>query len=67
VELTKHKSAGALDTLGVAYAEAGRFQDAANTAKLAIAAATEAAQNQMAVELRGRLALYEAGRPYREP
>ncbi|MGB7157644.1 MAG: tetratricopeptide repeat protein [Tepidisphaeraceae bacterium] len=56
-----------LDTLAAAYAEAGRFDDAVRTAREALALAEKAGQGELATQLRGRLALYESGKPYREP
>ncbi len=54
-----------IDTLAAAYAEAGNFEKAVNHQESAIAKAEGNAE-----ELRGfrnRLALYRAGKPYRQP
>jgi len=67
VELTGTNNSGALDTLGAASAEAGRFPAAVETARRALAAATAAGQNDLAAQIRSRLELYQAGRAYREP
>ncbi len=63
--LTEHRDANALDTLAAAYAAAGRFADAARTARQALEMVD--AGSEIADEIRTRLALYEAGRPYRTP
>ncbi len=55
-----------LDTLAAAYAEAGRFEEAAATARKAVDLAQGAEKDELAEELEGRLKLYEAGRPYRQ-
>ena len=54
-----------LDTLAAAYAEKAQFADAALTARRAQARATEDKQPSLADEIKGRIALYEAGRPFR--
>jgi Flp pilus assembly protein TadD len=54
-----------LDTLAAAYAEAGRFPEAVETARRALALATEQNQQPLAEALRARIALYEANTPYR--
>jgi tetratricopeptide (TPR) repeat protein len=54
-----------LDTLAAAYAEAGQFEAAAETARRALALA--APENQQQAEaLKARIALYEANKPFRE-
>jgi tetratricopeptide (TPR) repeat protein len=55
-----------LGTLAAAYAEAGRFSDAADAARRALALVPQNDPGQ-AADLREQLALYEAGRPYRDP
>jgi hypothetical protein len=55
-----------LDTLGAAYAEAGRFADALETVRRALDLATQQNIGPLARTLRGRIALYEARIPYRE-
>ena len=57
----------ALDVLAAAYAEAGRFADAAASARRAGDLAREAGDSQLADEIAGRLALYAQGKPYRLP
>jgi tetratricopeptide (TPR) repeat protein len=60
-ELTGSADAGALDTLAVACAAAGRFEEAADWQRKAVELAPEADKE----DYRTRLALYEAGQPYR--
>jgi tetratricopeptide (TPR) repeat protein len=57
---------GYLDTLAVALAEAGRFDDAVRTAQRAIAVADKAGAKGAVEAYRGRLALYEQKKPYHE-
>ena len=64
--LTQRRNPAYLDTLAAAYAEARRFNDAVATAREAAALAGSAGQPQLAAQVRARLALYEAGKPYRE-
>ncbi|MGP8243266.1 MAG: tetratricopeptide repeat protein [Bryobacteraceae bacterium] len=66
VELSGGKDARVLDTLAAAYAEKRQFADAALTARRALARATEANQSALAGEIRARIGLYEAGRPFRD-
>ena len=56
-----------LDTLGAAYAEAGRYADAVNTAERAGALADAARQTNAAARFRSHLELYRQGRACREP
>ncbi|HEY3245066.1 MAG TPA: tetratricopeptide repeat protein [Phycisphaerae bacterium] len=55
-----------LDTLAASYAAAGRFPEAVQTARQAIELASASGQKDLADQIRGRLRLYEAHRPYRE-
>jgi len=55
-----------LDTLAAAYAESGRFAEAAQTARRALDLATQQNQPALAKDLQAQLRLYEAGTPYRE-
>ncbi|MGE5199998.1 MAG: hypothetical protein ACM3H9_10185, partial [Rhodospirillaceae bacterium] len=65
VRLTSRQDPESLDTLAAAYAEAGRFGDAAATAREALAvAARRGAVNR---DLAARLELYTRGQAYREP
>jgi tetratricopeptide (TPR) repeat protein len=65
-ELTEYKQPSILDTLSVAYAAAGRFDEAIKTARKAVSLATSANQPQLAEEIESHLRLFEAGRPYLE-
>src|SRR5262245_26274932 len=55
-----------LDTLAAALASAGRFDAAVATAERAAARADAMRNPALAAAIRERLALYRAGRPYRE-
>jgi tetratricopeptide (TPR) repeat protein len=63
-EATGHKEPTALDTLAVAYAAAGRFPDAIDTASKAVHEATALGRKDVAEQIRVRLHLYEAGKSY---
>jgi arylsulfatase A-like enzyme/Tfp pilus assembly protein PilF len=63
-ELTEHKKPSLLDTLSVAYAAAGRFDDAIATAQEAIELAQSLEQEELAEEIKKHLELYKAGQPY---
>ncbi len=56
-----------LDALAAGYAEAGWFPEALAAARKALELAVKQEQRALAEELRGRIALYEKGRPYRQP
>jgi tetratricopeptide (TPR) repeat protein len=62
--LTDESNGNYLDTLAAAYAEMGRFDDAVRTQQRALAAMDET--SEMRAPLEQRLALYQAGMPYRE-
>jgi len=66
VEISGGKDARVLDTLAAAYAEKGQFTDAALTARRAEARAIEENQPALVEEIKARIALYEAGRAFRE-
>ena len=51
---------------GGSYAEAGRFDEASRTARSAHDRAVRAGDAPAARRIEERLALYDAGRPYRE-
>jgi tetratricopeptide (TPR) repeat protein len=55
-----------LDTLAAAYAEAGWFPEALATARKALELALDQHDQALADAVRARIALYEAGRPYRQ-
>lgn len=63
-ELTDYKDAAILDTLAVAYAAAGRFNDAVRTAEKAINATKAHGQENLASEIQKRIELYKAGHAY---
>ncbi len=56
-----------LSTLAAAYAGAGRFGDAQQSARKAVQMATVAGRQGLVDELTRELRLYEAGLPYQEP
>jgi tetratricopeptide (TPR) repeat protein len=66
VEISGEKDARMLDTLAAAYAEQGQFTDAALTARRALARAARENQPALEDEIRIRIALYEADRPFRD-
>jgi tetratricopeptide (TPR) repeat protein len=65
-ELSAYNDADNLDTLAVAYAAAGKFNDAIMTAEKALNVAKAAGQQNTAREIQNRLELYKVGKPYRE-
>jgi hypothetical protein len=65
--LTSRRDISALDALAAAYASAGRYEDAVATARAAIDLAVAAGLPAVVMQLRQRLDLYQAGRPYRVP
>lgn len=56
----------ALDALASAYAEAGKFNEAIAIAKKAIELALKQGPKGLALVLKKRLQLYQAGRPYHQ-
>jgi hypothetical protein len=63
-KLTGYKEPVMLDTLAIAYAAGGKFDDAVIRAKQAIDAAKAKRQEEMALEIEGRLELYRKGISY---
>ena len=55
-----------LGTLAAAYAEAGRFAEAAQTARRAVNLATQQNNPTLALSIRAKLRLYESGAPFRD-
>jgi Flp pilus assembly protein TadD len=66
-QLTSFQAPDILDTLAVAYASAGRFQEAIQTAKQAVGLAQAANQTELADEISRKLKLYEAGKTGIDP
>jgi len=66
-ELAGDRAPVQLDTLAAAFAEAGRFKEAVETASKAAALADKTGDTDLAKRIRGRLGLYRAGKPFREP
>jgi tetratricopeptide (TPR) repeat protein len=66
VQLSGGKDAQVLDTLAAAYAEKGQFANAALTAHRAQARAAQENQPALAHDIGVRIALYEAGQPFRD-
>lgn len=64
--LTEFRNVALIDTLAAAYAEAGRFSDAVETAQKAIQIADESGQADAVDDMRKKLALYQAGQPYHQ-
>jgi tetratricopeptide (TPR) repeat protein len=67
VKLSGGQEAIYLDTLAAAYAEAGRFNEAVETARRGLEIATGRGQSQLREGLAARMRLYEARKPYRDP
>lgn len=65
-QLTSHQDASVLDSLAAAYAAAGRFGQAAATARAALALLPPS-QNELATSIQQRLDLYTDSRPYQRP
>lgn len=66
VALTQREDAAVLDTLGVAYAAAGRFTDAVATARSAADRARQGGQEDLARAVEDRIERYAAGQPFHE-
>jgi Flp pilus assembly protein TadD len=62
----KPEDAPTLDTLAAAYAEAGRFKEAVDTANKAKKAAEKTKDKGLIDGVDQRLKLYQAGKPYRD-
>lgn len=65
--LTESRHVVVLATLSAAYAEAGRFQEAIRVARHTLGLIEDGSHPELAEALRGRIRLFEQGRPYREP
>jgi hypothetical protein len=66
-ELSGYAKPDVLDTLAVAYAAAGDFSKAIETAEKAMELAEFTGPKELARQIRTRLELYKAGQPYIEP
>jgi protein O-mannosyl-transferase len=64
--LTDSQQPLALDALAAAYAEAGKFDNAVETAQKALKLALQLGPKELALGLKNRLKLYQAGQPYRQ-
>ncbi len=64
-QLTGGRRPEILDTLAAAYAEAGRFAEAVQTARRALELASESGDASLVAALQARLALYKSGNPLR--
>jgi tetratricopeptide (TPR) repeat protein len=64
--LTAYKNAVSLDTLAAAYAEAGRFHQALQTAQKAVETAQAEGQAELAKDIEKRMRFYQAGKPFYE-
>ncbi len=65
-ELSDRREPAILGTLAAAYAEAGRFSEAVQTARKALDLATEQTKQSLAESLKAKIPLYEAGVPFRD-
>ena len=66
-ELTQSQDPAMLDTLAAAFAAAGRFDEAVQTAEQALKLAGAAKQQGLVGRIKNRLESYQAGRPWQEP
>jgi tetratricopeptide (TPR) repeat protein len=64
---TQGRDATVLDTLAAAYAEAGQFPEAVQTARMALTQAEALGNTTLAEALRQRVQLYRTGMPHRDP
>ncbi|HSB17754.1 MAG TPA: tetratricopeptide repeat protein [Bryobacteraceae bacterium] len=66
VRLSGGRDPEILDTLAAAYAEAGRYSAATQTARRALALAEKSNNGSLADAIKGRIVLYEARKRFRE-
>jgi protein O-mannosyl-transferase len=66
IEINK-QNPGVMDTLAAAYASAGKFDEAIETAQKAMEISINIGQKQLASKLAKRLKLYKAQKPYIQP
>jgi Flp pilus assembly protein TadD len=67
MQLSPPEDPQALDALAAAQAENGQYAEAVRSARKALEAATRQHDQRLAEAIRGRIALYGAGRPFQEP
>ena len=65
-QLTGYLRIEPLKALAAAYAAAGRFEEATETAEKAMEVAVSAGRKDLAAEIQNRLQSYQAGQPYRK-
>jgi Flp pilus assembly protein TadD len=65
-QLTGGQDTFVLDTLGIAYADAGRFKEAQQAARAALELVGKDDDKPTGSKIEARLRLYEAGQPYHE-
>jgi tetratricopeptide (TPR) repeat protein len=65
--LTKWQQPVILNTLAASYAEAGRFEEATNTAAKAISLAQQSGQERLAQQIQSLLALYQQHQAFHHP
>jgi Flp pilus assembly protein TadD len=65
-QLSESKNPMVIDTLAAAYAEAGHFPEAIQTARRALQRAGPSENTQLADDIRARIRLYEGNHPFRE-
>lgn len=66
-DLPEGSDPAVLDVLAAAYAESGRFREAAETGRRALELATQQKKAALSQVLKARIALYDAGMPFRQP
>jgi spermidine synthase len=66
-ELTDYQDPISADTLAAAYAAAGRFADAVDTAEKAVQLTASGDKKQRHQAILNRLDLYRQQKPYRQP
>jgi tetratricopeptide (TPR) repeat protein len=67
IELSDSRRPELLGTLAAAYAETGRFAEAVQTARKAMALARQQNKQALAESIAAKNRLYEAGKPFHEP
>ena len=67
VDLSGGREPGVLGTLAAAYAEVGRYPEAAQTARKALDVATQQNKHELAESIKAKIPLYDAKTPFWEP